>query len=1337
MNQTPTITSANNTAFTYGTAGTFTVTGSGYPTTMTYSETGSLPGGVTLSTAGVLSGTPTAAGSYPITITASNGVTPNGTQSFTLTVNQASQTITVGTQAPSSAAYNGTFNVAATAGSSLGVGIAGSGGCSGTGSSGSATITMTSGTTACTVTFSQAENSNYSAATNVVETVNATKISPTVGWSTAPPTSEAYGGQFTVAATSNSTGTISYSVTGGCSNSGATVTMTSGTTACAVSASVTADNNYNVGSVGPTSVSATQATAVVTFTSSMTQSYTGFPAVVTVVTAPSGLGLSYSFTGITPTSYGPSTAPPTNPGSYAVAVSVVDSNYIGQNIGTLTISQLTPALSLELMTGMSEPSPYGTTVYFDLSMASTPLCPTGTVQFYVDGAVSGAPVVLSGASCTQPVAFQTATLTPGSHTVYAIYSGDTYYQGATSGTVTHGVADTTSVTLGTTGGSVQVGQPVTFTATITPVYASALVPAGTVEFFDGQNNQIGSGTLSATSPYTATYTTSTLALGPHSISATFVDTDGNFVGSSSTVASETVSQAVPTINWTPSPTEFTYGTPLVASTQLNAAAVDPFSGAPVGGSFSYTFAAGTVLQAGPVNVTATFTPTDTTDYAGNSATVSFLVDTAILTVTPDNLSMNYGGNVPNLTYEITGYVNNDLPTVVSGAASCTTAATSSSPVVTGGYSITCAQGTLGAANYTFQITVGTLTVNTVPLMITASSATASYGSTPAPIITASYSGFANGDSSTSLTTQPTCSTTYTPTSPAGTPVATTCTGAVDSNYSISYTAGSVTVNPASQASLTVVTTTPLTYNQSETLSTTGGTTGGTVTYNLVSGSCTLLGASLTATSGSGTCVVTATMAGNTNYNSVTSSQVSVNLGLAAQTINVTGVPLTSQAYGASFTVGASGYLGSAAGITFSAGGACSISGTTVTINAGSGLCSVTASIAGDNNYSSASSTATVGATQATALVTITPSTLTQTYSGSPKPVSVTTVPSPLSLTYSYTGISPTVYASSTIAPANPGSYQVVATVFDPNYMGQASGTLTINQLSPALSLALMTGMSEPSPYGSMVYFELSMATSTGSLPCPTGTVQFYVDGAASGSAVTLNGNSCANPVQFQTATLAPGSHNVYAVYSGDNYYSGSTSGTVTHGVQADTTGVTLAVSGTSENVGQPVTFTATVSPSSLDSSAQAPAGTVEFFDSASGSPVQIGTVTLSATSPYTAAFTTSLLAAGSHNISATYLSSDGEFTGSSSAVAVETTVNLIAPVIAWANPANIVYGTALSSTQLNATASDGNGNPVSGTFTYNPGVGAVPAVGQINLSVSFTPDDTSTYSSQTASPRST
>ncbi len=114
VEQPPAITSASTTAFTVGTAGSFTVAATGYPAP-TFTETGTLPAGVTLSSAGILSGTPAAGtgGTYSFTITAANGVGTNATQNFTLTVDQApamtsasSTAFTVGTA--------GTFTAVAT-----------------------------------------------------------------------------------------------------------------------------------------------------------------------------------------------------------------------------------------------------------------------------------------------------------------------------------------------------------------------------------------------------------------------------------------------------------------------------------------------------------------------------------------------------------------------------------------------------------------------------------------------------------------------------------------------------------------------------------------------------------------------------------------------------------------------------------------------------------------------------------------------------------------------------------------------------------------------------------------------------------------------------------------------------------------------------------------------------------------------------------------------------------------------------------------------------------------------------------------------------------------------
>jgi hypothetical protein len=90
VNQAPVITSAAAAPFTAGTAGTFTVTTTGFPISV-LSETGTLPTGVTFvdnhnGTATLASTAATAAGTSQLTINATNGVTPNATQPFTLTV---------------------------------------------------------------------------------------------------------------------------------------------------------------------------------------------------------------------------------------------------------------------------------------------------------------------------------------------------------------------------------------------------------------------------------------------------------------------------------------------------------------------------------------------------------------------------------------------------------------------------------------------------------------------------------------------------------------------------------------------------------------------------------------------------------------------------------------------------------------------------------------------------------------------------------------------------------------------------------------------------------------------------------------------------------------------------------------------------------------------------------------------------------------------------------------------------------------------------------------------------------------------------------------------------
>src|SRR6202000_384420 len=73
-----------------------------------------------------------------------------------------------------------------------------------------------------------------------------------------------------------------------------------------------------------------------------------------------------------------------------------------------------------------------------------------------------------------------------------------------------------------------------------------------------------------------------------------------------------------------------------------------------------------------------------------------------------------------------------------------------------------------------------------------------------PTLTATYSGFVNGETSSVLTAQPTLSTTATPASVVGTyPI--TPPGAAAANYTISYVPGTMTVG---KATLTVTGSSP-------------------------------------------------------------------------------------------------------------------------------------------------------------------------------------------------------------------------------------------------------------------------------------------------------------------------------------------------------------------------------------------------------------------------------------------------------------------------------------------------------------------------------------------------
>jgi hypothetical protein len=97
-----------------------------------------------------------------------------------------------------------------------------------------------------------------------------------------------------------------------------------------------------------------------------------------------------------------------------------------------------------------------------------------------------------------------------------------------------------------------------------------------------------------------------------------------------------------------------------------------------------------------------------------------------------------------------------------------------------------------------------------------------------------------------------------------------------------------------------------------------------------------------------------------------------------------------------------------------------------------------------------------------------------------------------------------------------------------------------------------------------------------------------------------------------------------------------------------------------------------------------------------------------------------VLTAGTQTLAVTFTPTDTtDYTTATATVPL--TVTPATPTVAWATPAPVTYGTALSSAQLNATAS------VAGTFSYSPAAGTILSAGQQLLSVTFTPNDTTDY----------
>ena len=1123
------------------------------------------------------------------------------------------------------------------------------------------------GTAGQNVTFSPNDGSNYATLSGTVS-VTVGKATPTVGISSDANPS-IYGDTVTFNATvspATVTGSVTFkdgsTVLGTGTLSGGVATYSTAALA-AGSHSITAvyggDSSYNSATSAALSQIVTKATPTVT----------AWPT-ATAITYGQTLTLS-TLTGGTATPSGtfawttPATAPTTGTASYSVTFTPTDATNYTSVSGTVsvTVGKATPTVAL---TSGTNPAVYGDSVIFTATLA--PATVTGSVTFK-DGSTVLGTGTLSGGVAT----YSTSTLTAGSHSITAVYGGDSSYNGATSAALTQTVTRaTTTITLSSGTNPSTYGVNVTFIVAISPATAT-----GSVTFKDG-SSVLGTGTVSGG---IATYSTAALTTGSHSITAVYGG-DSNYSSATSAALSQTVTKATPAVlNW-PTASPLTYGQALSDSTLSGGTASVP-------GSFAFTDS--TLKPAvGTAGQGVTFTPTDSSNYTTVSGTVSVTVTKASSVVAlTSGTNLSTFGDSMTFTATLTpatasGSVTFREGNTVLGTGTITggVATFSTSTLTAGSHSITAVysgdssyNGATSAA-LTQTVTKATPTVTTWP---TASSLT--YGQTlSTAILSGGIASVPGSFAFTSPTLKPAVGTanqgvTFTPTD--------------SSSYAAVSGAVSVTVTKATPALTTWPAASPLTYGQALSNSTLSGGTAS------VPGSFAFTDPTLKPAVGTASQSITFTPTDSSNYTTV-SGTVSVTVAKATPTVALTS-GLNPSTYGDTVIFTATVSPATATGsVTFKDGstvlGTGTLSGgvatfSTSTLTAGSH--STTALYNGDSSYNSATSAAlSQTVTRATTTVTLSSGTNPSTYGDN---VTFIVAISPATATGSVTfKDGSTTLASGTISSGqatlttnliSAGSHTITAVYGgDGNYIGVTSNaiTQTVTRATPTVTAW---------PTAAAITYGQPLSDST-----------------LSGGTASVPGSFAFTDPTLKPAVGTAGQNVTFTPNDGSNY--ATVSGTASVTVSKATPAVALTSGLNPSTYGDSVTFTATISPATVT-------GSVTFKD---GSTV-LGTGTLSSG---VATYSTAALTTGSHSITAVY-GGDGSYTGATSTPLSQTVTRATPTVTAWPTATAITYGQALSASTLGGgTAS------VPGGFAFTDPT-LKPAVGTAGQNVTFTPTDGSNY----------
>ncbi len=296
----------------------------------------------------------------------------------------------------------------------------------------------------------------------------------------------------------------------------------------------------------------------------------------------------------------------------------------------------------------------------------------------------------------------------------------------------------------------------------------------------------------------------------------------------------------------------------------------------------------------------------------------------------------------------------------------------------------------------------------------------------------------------------------------------------------------IAIQAAAQTSAVIAsaTATSLSFGATTTLSASGGSSTGSYSFASSNGNCTIIGTTLTA-AGVGSCDITATRAADANYLAATSASITIAITQAAQTITFVAQSPASQIFATSGTFALSPLASASSGLaviyTTTTPAVCTISGTTVSIQA-VGICTLSAAQSGNTNFTPAASvTQSISIIQAAQAITFSaqmPATQTFVTSGSFALSPTASASSGLVVSYTSTtpfvcGISGTMVSIldvgiCTISAAQTGNanFTAAATVMQSITISQASQTITFAAQTPATQTFALAGTFALSPVGS-------------------------------------------------------------------------------------------------------------------------------------------------------------------------------------------------------------------------------------------------------------------------------